>query len=438
MNIPEVVQRIGYFFLNDKRYQYYDDLYKNLKFSRTEMIEHQNNLIKKIVKHAYYNTEYYKNIFNKLNLKPSDIMCKEDLKKLPELTKSNIRNNISQIKSNDFHGKKLIVDYSGGSTGNTAILYKSPFFIQMSRASTLRNNRLIGWKPSDKTVWLWGAPYEHQKIKHSFISKLGILINRRQLFNAYNYSKNDFPMWVEKINQFKPKIIYGYASIILEFSKFLLLNDIRFPFIRFIVSTTETLKGRETIEKAFHCRVYNQYGCREILSISIETSKGVMSLSDDVVAVNHNDQNEFLITALYSYGFPLINYKLGDCGTTPLEIDCENRLPFSTLKLEIGRITDNFIRSTGNKVSSSALGVYIASFQLPLIEYQAIQLDYKKFHINYKPETNHEPEKIKKVFIEIFMEYFGNDIEILIKKVENIPVEKSGKKLMFKCLIRDD
>jgi len=100
----------------------------------------------------------------------------------------------------------------------------------------------------------------------------------------------------------------------------------------------------------------------------------VMRIADDVVALNVNENGEFLITALYSYGFPLINYKLGDCGEiVDMSNPPDDRIPFTRAKLTIGRITDNFLTSDGMTISTSALTAYLSTFKLAILEQQVIQ-----------------------------------------------------------------
>jgi len=71
----------------------------------------------------------------------------------------------------------------------------------------------------------WGAPYEHEQIQGSIKAKIGLALNRRLLLNAYKYSQKHFPIWAAKIEKYKPKVLYGYASIILEFANFSYKKD---------------------------------------------------------------------------------------------------------------------------------------------------------------------------------------------------------------------
>lgn len=430
----EMIQRVVYGMKGDKRYQFYDMLKRNVSLSNNDMENFQNTLIKKLVSHAYSSTKYYRELMDGCNIRPEDIRNKEDLKSFPLLSKADIRANLQNIRSNDDFSKNLVKVTSGGSTGFQAVIYKSPFFEQFSRAAFLRNNSLIGWNPGDKCVWIWGSPYEHLSMNESLIAKFGIVINRRLLFNAFNYSPADFAKWALRIKKFKPKVIYGYATILSEFSKYMLNKGIRFSSVRICVSTSEVLEEREVIEEAFGCRVYNQYGSREVLATGIEVdTPGDMVVADDVVVLNIGSDNEIIVTALHSYGFPLINYRLGDCGYVG-DVPKNKNLPFSSIKLTIGRMTDNFINYMGRKISSSAVCTYISTFQPQILAQQIIQESEKRFTINFIPNKSLNETDYKEIVLKVLREYFGSDVQAQFIMVNSIPVTASGKKIMARRL----
>ena len=59
--------------------------------SREQIIEIQNEKIRKQVKHVYENVEYYRNLMDAKGVKPEDIQSIDDIKKLPFLTKADLR-----------------------------------------------------------------------------------------------------------------------------------------------------------------------------------------------------------------------------------------------------------------------------------------------------------------------------------------------------------
>ncbi len=59
--------------------------------SREQIIAIQNEKIQKQVKHVYENVEYYRNLMDEKGVKPEDIKTIDDIKKLPFLTKADLR-----------------------------------------------------------------------------------------------------------------------------------------------------------------------------------------------------------------------------------------------------------------------------------------------------------------------------------------------------------
>ena len=58
---------------------------------REKIIEIQNEKIVKQVKHVYDNVPYYRNLMDQKGVKPEDIKTIDDIKKLPFLTKDDLR-----------------------------------------------------------------------------------------------------------------------------------------------------------------------------------------------------------------------------------------------------------------------------------------------------------------------------------------------------------
>ncbi|MDE2028064.1 MAG: hypothetical protein KGJ11_05955, partial [Candidatus Omnitrophica bacterium] len=63
--------------------------------------EHQSRLLKTVVSHAYAHVPYYRQLFDKLDLTPSDIQNAGDLKKIPTLKKSDIKKNFKVLTADN-------------------------------------------------------------------------------------------------------------------------------------------------------------------------------------------------------------------------------------------------------------------------------------------------------------------------------------------------
>ena len=59
--------------------------------SREEILNIQNEKIRKQVKHVYEHVPYYRNLMDEKGVKPEDIQSVDDIKKLPFLSKADLR-----------------------------------------------------------------------------------------------------------------------------------------------------------------------------------------------------------------------------------------------------------------------------------------------------------------------------------------------------------
>jgi len=426
------LQRLFYWIKRDYRFRYFDWFINNLSMDQASLLNMQNDLIQNIVNYAYNHTDYYKQLFDKFKIHPEVIKNREDLKRISTLTKEDLSTYCESIKSDDKYGKKLVRITSGGSTGNQSVVYKSKYYIEMSYAASMRNNTIANWWPYDKVLFLWGSPIEFQNLQKSFLLRLSFKINRRYLLNAYNYGHQDFRDWAKLISRKKIKVIYGYATMLKDFANYIIKNKIKISGIRSVVSTTEKLTNRNIIEQAFNCKVFDQYGCREVLGVSIEDDSGNMLIADDNVVLNMGEDGKILITALHSYGFPLLNYEVGDIGLIASDEMNNTTLPFTSMRLTVGRETDNFITEKNKVISSSSISTALSLFNIKVIEQQVIQRGYRDFLVLYIPRTDFLYSYYQEILYKVFRKLFGSEIKIEFQQVDKIPLEKSGKKLMFK------
>ncbi|RPH33175.1 hypothetical protein EHM92_08350, partial [bacterium] len=69
-----------------------DELEASQWYSREQLEELQSRKLQALIRHAYQNVPYYRDLFDRLRLRPDDIKAPADLKKLPVLEKEAVRN----------------------------------------------------------------------------------------------------------------------------------------------------------------------------------------------------------------------------------------------------------------------------------------------------------------------------------------------------------
>lgn len=424
----------AYYIRGDLRFKYFNLYKKNLTKSKKEIKNYQLARLKALMSHAYDTVPYYKDLFDSINLKTSDIKSIDDLKKIPVLTKEIILKHQDELKSKVKY--KLIEWASGGSTGNRVVIFKDKRYSEISRAVWMRNLSAVGINPGDKAAWIWGSPFENKNLKYKTIHKLLWRINRKILFNATHYTNAELELWLKNdFNSFKPDYIYGYANSVYQIAKYIKENNIKIHQVKKIITTSEKLEHREFIEKVFNCKVIDQYGSREITTMAIEDENQVMHTDDDFVIVELGENNKILITALESYGMPLIRYVIGDIGIRNKKHEKNDNHPFERFNLSVGRFCELFVNNKGEKISLLPLAVRAGVAKLSIGEYQLVQISKDKVEVNMVKDKNIKSEDVKK-FMNMIKDYVGCST-VKVRYFDKYPLEKNGKKIGFKCLVKE-
>jgi len=195
---------------NIQKYFYF--LEKSQWWSENRLKEYQNHKIRQLIKHAYENVPFYRDSWVNLGIIPDDIRTKEDLKKLPIVTKSDIKSNFERFKSKDFIKRKSKYTSTGGSTGEPLQFYQDWESWSMGWACAYRGWSHAGYNFGDKMVVFGGSsliPNEKVPLLNQFKN---IFIDRKLAISAFDMSESSFKIHSHKIKEYKPKFIRGYPS----------------------------------------------------------------------------------------------------------------------------------------------------------------------------------------------------------------------------------
>lgn len=320
---------------------------------------------KAIVLHAYNHSVFYKRFYEEHHFHPSMLRSEDDWEMVPVLEKEYVRKYLEDIRDADVSSKYVGVATTGGSTGMPLKVYTDKRFY----------TEILAWRAFR---W-WGvSPGDHVGIIHRSVpsSFLGQLINRciwwptrRAYLNASSIQKSDIEKFVRLLISQRTKWIVGYVGGIEKVADYILENDIHLKSVRLVWSTSAPLLEfvRQKIEKAFGCRVMDQYGCNEISHIAIQcpVCKGLHVNSDYVhvdIVDEKNRQNkvgesgDILVTNLEGKAFPLIKYRLGDGSAYSLG-KCSCGRPYPLLKSVAGRTSDSILTPSGILLES----IYLTS-----------------------------------------------------------------------------
>jgi phenylacetate-CoA ligase len=415
-----------------KRLEYYFELEKRNQSSYQELKELQWIKLKNLLNYCYNNIPYYKFLFDSNNIHPHDIKNEGDFKKIPILTRDIIINNYEGLFDPNIDKNLFWYDKTSGSTGHALKYARTNDEREYAFSLRYRANAWAGWNYYERSAWIVTDARRITQI-NSLKGKISLLLSGRLLLNTKNITRDKMFEWAEQIKSFKPKVIYGYSSILAEFAEFLIDNNIKLNGIKAVISTAEPLNKRETISKAFNAKVFDQYGASELPCISHECTCGALHLNFDEMFVEFeqisstSDMQKIIITPLFIKSFPLLRYELGDAAV-PIEQKCKCNLPYPVIELKAGRISDNLVTKDGRLLSGVTTGWYVNYITENIRQFQIIQLDYENIQINAVSEANCITNEDEKAIIDYFRKIFQDEnLNIKINYVNKITPGTNGK-----------
>lgn len=353
--------------------------------------DYQYDKLIKLVKYAYKNVPYYTELFKKIKLRPSDITSLNDISKIPVLTKEDFRNNNHKLVSKNHSLRKIKKGKTGGTTGAPVFVYKDTQNRSFTWASYYRWYEWMGLEYGDPTATFWGArTVLRDSKKKKLIDSIGGALSNSIRINSFGLNEEGLQSAYKRLNQFKPKLLKGYLSALLDLATYIEKNNLKPLNPCAISSTTETLlpMHRTFLENVFGAPVYDQYGCGEVSAISYECKKheGLHVTMEHVLCEILNTNNDRVLdergrivaTDLDNYVMPVIRYETGDMSSISSK-KCSCGRAHSLMKGIDGRTADTLQLKNGSRVH----GVFVTDI---LAELNIFTDKIKRFQIQQNTE----------------------------------------------------
>ena len=392
--------------------------------------ELQNERLKKIIKHAAEHVPYYQKKFAEYGIIPSQIQTLEDLKKLPILTKYDIRKNTDELIADNFDKKKLRAESTSGTTGTPLTVWMDEQTYTYQKAVQWLQRKWAGYNSKEWIGVLAGykvVPILRNRPPFWIKNYIGKQIH----FSTYHLNKSNIKFYYDELKKDKVKYLLGYSSAIGLLAKFI-NDDIQQSIpMKGIFLSSEPIYNwhREEISKAFQCNIYDYFGQAEkvISAISCgKTSNLHLNMELCVTDLVKFDNESFNIigTSLINYAMPLIRYELGDI-TNGILYNCPCGRKHPLLKPIETKIEDFVITPEGNLISASLLTFPFKKAK-GITESQIIQKD--KYSLVVELVTNNLFTRDEKLnLINNISSCVGSKMKIFIEKVNRIQRTKNGK-----------
>jgi phenylacetate-CoA ligase len=400
-----------------ERHAQLEILLRNQALSREELLRKQRTDFAAIVAFAAANVPYYAEY---LARNPDSI---------PLLEKDAVRERLDDLLARDADRRQVKLGHTGGSTGKPLAFWYDQAKHELMRAGMMRGFMMSGWRPGQKVLNFWGA---RQDVAAGgvFGASWSDLIAAEKTIAATEYSEAKLHEWARRVRRFQPVLLYGYASAMSELARFVIAT--RMPMPRSLIgvySTAEVLTDaqRELMQQAFGCKVFNQYGCREVPNIAWECRHGNMHVFADLVyleSIRAVGEDRLIVTSLTNRLMPFIRYNLGDTGRL-LDGECACGSPFPLMEMGMCRRND-WIRTRAGRSIHPGVFIHLLDGQTQIRQYQWVQTGLDRIVLNLvvseRLSTEMQAELIDKI-----RQAMGADVMLEVNYLDEIPRTVSGK-----------
>lgn len=412
-----------------------DNLRSSERWDRDRLERFQGDRLRRIVRHAYRHSPFYRRSFDRAGLTPDDIRGTSDLGRIPLLTKEDLRLQGDGLRTRRRPARNWRHGHTSGTTGSPVSLWYDRNTCVMTNAVDWRQKEWAGMRPGDWLGVLLGravVPPESPGVGAWRTN----WIQRQVWFSSHHLTDSAIDSYVREMRRRGLRYLEGYPSTLYIVASHLLRRGERLP-LGAAFTSSETLHDiqRETIEAAFECPVFDFYGLAERVAFAVECEihdgkhlceeYGITEVVDANGEAVAPGQHGFLVgTSLHNTATPLLRYRTGDT-TAILEEPCRCGRPARRIANVTTKAEDILVTPAGRLISPSTL-------THPFKPYEEIRMskivqeapDHVRILVVDGGELTADREAS---LLAEFRRRVGVDVEVHVERVDAIPRDPSGK-----------
>jgi phenylacetate-coenzyme A ligase PaaK-like adenylate-forming protein len=388
--------------------------------------------IRRITEFAYQNTKGYRKLFDEAGVNPSDIKTLEDFKKFPFLTKEMIRDNLEDFSA-DVPNRFYVT--TGGSTGIPTGMYRDPISFAKELASKAHQYYRIGWREGDRQIVFRGLQIDTPEATE-FLPEFNEL-----RCSTYQFGTEKMELYRQKAFEYKPEWIRCYPSSGYVFARYLKDSQKPFPPIKGMLCSSEQFYDfqKQLFEEVFgaDARIFVHYGHYEMAALA-----GFCEYTDDyhvlpqygyveLLDKNNNqvtkagEVGEIVATSFIMHATPFIRYRTADLAVLKSNGCDKCGRPYQIWEKTEGRMQELIATKTGRFISTAMLNMHDNTYD-HLKQFQLHQHELGSVIFRFIPKPSCSEEILREVK-RTLQGKLGDDIELILEPVEEIPLTKRGK-----------
>lgn len=396
---------------------------------RAELLRVQERLLRTLLRRARAEVPYYAESFAGIDVE------RAPLSGLPILSRADVRERKADLVSRAVPAARLLHGHTSGTTGSSLTLL---WDVNVDVATNA-----VLWRHREWAGCPFGTRYA------SLLGRVVVPLGRRRppfwrwnrawnqiLFSSFHMSEEHLDLYADAMEAERVEFLEAYPSTAYVLARHLEARGRTVP-LRAVFTSAEPLLAiqRETIERAFGCRVFDYLGsaeraifageCPEHRGLHLFDEYGVTEVLDDRGRpVPDGVAGRLVVTSLHNFAMPLIRYEIGDLSGIATE-PCPCGRPLPLLLPVTTKAEDLVVLPDGRFISGSVL-THPFKPMTRIRESQIVQERPDLIRVLVVPRPGYDGRDERRL-VDALRERLGAGVGVRVERVPAIPRGPRGK-----------
>lgn len=419
--------------------QIFQSLVKSDEWNPEQIRAYKEDMLKRIITHAYCHCLYYRRKYDAAGVCPDDFTCIDDLRKFPILTKEEIRRHWREMLADNVSKKELIAYHTSGSTGKALDFYWTQHALTFYWAAYWRSLRRFDIDRGECHLNFTGkivVPIDQNRPPYWRFKRE----QNQYMINMQHITRDKVSDIVDFINKIGARFFVGYPSIICALAELIDEMDLKItnpP--QYIFSSAEKMYDfqRMKIQKVFpHTVIMEHYGFSEGAASASKSPDGFYHEDFELGHLELKDpidcgtgyMGSLIATGFQNYGMPFIRYEIGDTATFTKEHTGKYGQCITDIE---GRNGDYVLTPEGARIMRFG---YIFKQSDTIKECQIVQSELGEMTVRIVPRGNYVKALSESEIVSAVRKQISPTIKVNFEYLNAIPRTKSGK---FKAVVSE-
>jgi len=403
----------------------------------------QAGLLRRLLRHAWRHTTYYRAIMDEAGVTPESIRSVEDLVRMPLLDRATLRSSFT-ARASIVPPLPVITKTTSGSSGQPVVVQYNAESRHWRDATRWRGYGWGGYQIGMRAFHYWGFV---PNSSGSWWTRTKIDVDRAFKRDMYvdctPRGDADLARVVEQLKRFAPHAMVAYASGAGALARYVNRTGLRtWKDIPVLTGAERMLPGdREEIEQAFG-PAFETYGCREVMLMAseCEAHDGLHTSMENLIvevlvredgqvrAARPGERGEVAITDLHNLASPLIRYVNGDVAVAGEPGRCACGRGLTKLRQIEGRTTETMYDGSGRPVGGLVFNILFSSIGHVARSFQVVQRADRSVVFKIVPYAGKGLPAREEQLLRAHAARYLPGAKFEIDVVDDIPLTAAGKR----------